>query len=93
MVMESLIWSFMVYIILCGLVWFSIVYYANVFPCKVSYMVLCGYVWYCMVLRSYAQFLSLFGNMTNFRKGYDSTIKRYGVIGRAGVLISGGTTF
>ena len=47
MVMESLIWSFMVCMILCGLVWLSVVYYANVFPCKVSN----GLVWLCMVLQ------------------------------------------
>ena len=41
MVMESLIWPFMVCMILCGLVWLSIVCYANVFPCKV----LNGLVW------------------------------------------------
>ena len=59
MVMESLIWSFMACMILCGLVWFSIVYYANVFPFR-SQMVLFGYMWSCMALRSYAQFLCLF---------------------------------
>ena len=35
MVMESLMWSFMLCMILCGFIWFSIVYYANVFPCEV----------------------------------------------------------
>ena len=44
---------------MCGLVWFSTVYYANVFHCKISN----GLVWLCMVLyvaiRTYAQFLCL----------------------------------
>ena len=51
MVMESPIWSFMV----CGLVWYSIVYYANVFPCKV----LNGLVWLCIVLYGVTQLCTL----------------------------------
>ena len=56
MVMESLIWNFMVRMILCGLVWFSIVYYAYVFPCKVSN----GLVWLCMVLYDLTQLCTIF---------------------------------
>ena len=56
MVMESLIWSFMVCMILCGLVWLSIVYYANVFPCKVSN----GLVWLCTVLYGLTQLCTIF---------------------------------
>ena len=56
LVMESLIWSFMVCTILCGLVWVSIVYYANVFTCKVSN----GFVWLCMVLYGLTQLCTIF---------------------------------
>ena len=56
MVMESLILSFMVCMILCGLVWLSVVYYANVFPCKVSN----GLVWLCMVLYGLTQLCTIF---------------------------------
>ena len=55
MLMECLIWSFMVCMILCGLVRFSVVYYSNVFPCKVSnglirlYMVLYGLTQLCTI--------------------------------------------
>ena len=56
MVMESLIWSFMVCMIVCGLIWLSIVYYANVFPCKVSN----GLVWLCMVLYGLTQLCTIF---------------------------------
>ena len=56
MVMESLMWSFMVCLILCGLVWLSEVYYANVFPCKVSN----GFVWLFMVLYGLTQLCTIF---------------------------------
>ena len=42
--------------ILWGLVWFSIVYYANVFPCKVSN----GLVWWYMVLYGLAHLCTIF---------------------------------
>ena len=42
--------------ILCGLIWFSIVYYANVFPCKVSNSL----VWLCMVLYGLTQLCTIF---------------------------------
>ena len=54
--MESLIWSFMVCKILCGLVWLSIVYYVNVFPCKISN----GLVWLYMVLYGRTQLCTIF---------------------------------
>ena len=56
MVMENIIWSFMVCMIVCGLIWLSIVYYANVFPCKVSN----GLVWLCMVLYGLTQLCTIF---------------------------------
>ena len=43
-------------LILCTLVWFSIVYYANVFPCKVSN----GLVWLCLVLYGLTQLCTIF---------------------------------
>ena len=46
----------MVCMILCGLVWFSIVYFANIFPCKVSN----GLVWLCMVLYGLTQLCAIF---------------------------------
>ena len=49
MVMESLIWSFIVCMILSGLVRSSIVYYANVLPCMVSNdLVRLNRVLYCL---------------------------------------------
>ena len=42
--------------ILCGLVWLSIVYSSNVFPCKVSN----GLVWLCMVLYGLTQLCTIF---------------------------------
>ena len=56
MVMENLIWAFMVCMILCALVWFSIVYYANIFPCKV----LNGLFWLYMVLYGLTQLCIIF---------------------------------
>ena len=53
---ESLIWSFMVCTILCGLVRFSIVYYDNVFPCKVSN----GLVWLYIILFGLMQLCTIF---------------------------------
>ena len=55
-VMESLIWSFIVCMILSGLVRFSIVYYANIFPCKVSN----GLVWLYMILYGLTQLSTIF---------------------------------
>ena len=55
MVMGSPIWSFMVCMILNGLVWFSVVY-ANIFPCKVSN----DLVWLCMVLYGLTQLCAIF---------------------------------
>ena len=54
--MESLMWSFMVCMILCGIIWFSIVYYANIFPCKVSN----GLVWLYMILYGLTQLSTIF---------------------------------
>ena len=56
MAMESLMWSFMLCMILCGFIWFSIVYYANVFPCKVSNCL----VWLCLVLYGLTQLCTFF---------------------------------
>ena len=53
---ESLIWSFMVCMILCGLVRFSIVYFANVFPFKVSNRL----VWLYMILFGLTQLCTIF---------------------------------
>ena len=58
MVMKSLIWSFMVCMILCGLVWFSIAY-ANVFPCKVSnclVFIMYGLVWPYAAMHNFLAF-------------------------------------
>ena len=55
MFMGSLIRSFIVCMMLCGLVWFSKVY-ANVFSCKVSN----GLVWLCMVLYHLTQLCTIF---------------------------------
>ena len=54
MVMESIIWSSMVRMIFCGLVWMLMYFLVK------SQMVLFGYVWSCKALCSYAQFLCLF---------------------------------
>ena len=56
MVMKSLIWYFMVCMILGSLVWVSIVYYTNVFPCKVSN----GLVSLCVVLYGLTQRCTIF---------------------------------
>ena len=64
MVMESPIWSFMVCMILCGLVRFSIVYNANVFSCKVSN----GLVWLYMVLYGRTQLCTIFVLVTQCLK-------------------------
>ena len=53
---ERCVWSFIACMILCGLVRFSIVYNANVFPCKVS----SGLVWLCTVLYGLTQLCTIF---------------------------------
>ena len=55
MFMGSLIRSFIVCMMLCGLVWFSKVY-ANVFSCKVSN----GLVWLWVVLYGLTQLCTIF---------------------------------
>ena len=61
--------SDMVCMILCGLVWLSIVYYANVFPCKVSN----GLVWLCTDLNSLTQLCTIFVLvLTQYTKPYPS---------------------
>ena len=59
-------WYFIVCMILCGLIWFSIVYYDNVFPGKVSN----GLVWVCMVLYGLTQLCTIFVLVAIFSCSY-----------------------